>query len=158
MMLSDAPPRSSARSISVSVSVPSAGLDSELVVRVKLVSAFASTWSVPVPTGELPDPVANRRRARLHRVVGQIPLDVRGQGGRRLVPPVSVLLQRPHHHPVQLTAEHSAQPPRVGRPARRDRRADGVEDEGGSVGEPGRVRHRPHYTLCRILLDIGAPE
>ena len=63
----------------------------------------------PVPPGELPQPVAGRRRAGQHRLVGQVALHVRGEAVGRLVPAAAVLLQGLHHDPVQLAADQPAQ-------------------------------------------------
>ena len=76
----------------------------------------------PVLARELPQPVAGRRRARLHRLVVQVALDVPGQPAGRLVPPRPVLLQALHHDPVELAAHQLRQPRRLGLPRRRDLR------------------------------------
>ncbi len=90
-------------------------------------------------------PVAERRRARLHRVAGQIPLDVLRQVRRTVVATGAVLLQAPHYDPVELAAHQPGQPARVGAPLRRYGR------EGGP--ERGQPRARPRRLL---LLDDPA--
>ena len=68
------------------------------------------------------EPIPGRRRARLHRPVGQVPHHVGGEVVGRLVPPPSVLLQRLHHDPVELAPHGAVEPPRVGPPPGRDGR------------------------------------
>ena len=75
-----------------------------------------------VPPGELPQPVPRRRRARLHRLVGQVALHVQREAVGRLVAAVAVLLQRLHHDPVQLAADQLRQLRRLRVPLGRDRR------------------------------------
>ena len=62
----------------------------------------------------LREPIPRRRRARLHRLVGQVAHHVGGEVVGRLVPPPPVLLQRLHHDPVQLAAHRPVELPRVG--------------------------------------------
>ena len=70
----------------------------------------------------LPKPIARRRRARLHRLVGQVALHVQREAVGRLVAAVAVLLQRLHHDPVQLAAHQLGQLRRLRVPLGRDRR------------------------------------
>ena len=76
----------------------------------------ASSTSEAASTGPLcrrtnfAQPIARRRRTRLHRLVVQVALHVGREGAGRLVAAVAVLLQGLHHDPVQLAAEQLAQP------------------------------------------------
>ena len=64
----------------------------------------------PVAAGPSRRPVSRGRGPGLDRFVVQVPLDVPRQGVRRLVSPVAVFLEGLHHNPVELMAEHPAQP------------------------------------------------
>ena len=88
--------------------------------RARTTRAAARTRPL-VPPHELPQPVAGRRRAGLHRLVGQVALHVRRQAVGRLVAAVAVLLQRLHHDPVQLAAHQPAQLRRLRAAVGRDR-------------------------------------
>ena len=72
-------------------------------------TAAADSRAARLLAGELPQPVAGRRRARLDRLVGQVALHVAGEAVGRLVAAVAVLLQRLHHDPVQLAAHQPAE-------------------------------------------------
>ena len=61
-------------------------------------------------------PVAAARRAGLDDLVGEIALDVAGEAVGRLVAPGAVLLQRLHHHPVELALQQLRQPGRLDAP------------------------------------------
>ena len=103
-------------------------------------NAAAVARPAPVPPGELPQPIPGRRRAGLHRLVGQVALEVARQAVGRLVSPVAVLLQRLHHDPVQLAAHQPAQP----------RRLD-VRGRPRSLGSSS-VRAQPRARPRRLLL------
>ena len=66
-------------------------------------------------------PIAGRRRARLDRLVLQVPAQIGRQPVGRFIAPVAVLLDRLHHDPVQLSPHQPAQLLRLDVPARRDR-------------------------------------
>ena len=59
----------------------------------------------PVAPVELAQPVSQRRRARLHRVAGQVALHVAGQPAGRVVAAGAVLLQGLHHDPVEFAPQ-----------------------------------------------------
>ena len=61
--------------------------------------------SAAIPPHEFPHPIAGRRRARRHRLVREVPPDVRRQRLGRLVPPAALLFQTLHHDPVQLPGQ-----------------------------------------------------
>ena len=93
-----------------------------------------------VPAGQLPQPIAGRGRAGLHRLVRQVALEVAGEAVGRLVAAAAVLLQRLHHDPVQLAAHQSGQPGRLGLPL------------GRRVARAGPDRAQPRARLRRLLL------
>ena len=87
--------------------------------------------------GELAQPVAGARRARLHRLVGQVVLHVARQAAGGLVPPRPVLLQALHHDPVQLAPHQLRQPVRLGLARRRDLRQHGPSCASRTLGRGG---------------------
>ena len=98
-----------------------------------------------VPPHELPQPVAHRRRARLHRLVVQVVLEVHRQAVGRLVAPRPVLLQRLHHDPVEVALDQQGQPGRLRPAAGRDFR------------QPLR-RREPPARLLRLFLANDPQE
>src|SRR5262249_60038199 len=96
--------------------------------------------------GEVPQSVARRGRARLHRLVGQVAPHVPRQGGGRFVPPGAVLLQALHHDPVQLTPHRPPELPRVRSPAPgRGRQGGRVERAQPPTPPPSLLLpHHPH--------------
>ncbi len=65
----------------------------------------ASAGGHAVPAGELAQPVPQRRRAGLHRLIVQVALHVCRKTAGRLIATVAIFLQGLHHDPVQLAAE-----------------------------------------------------
>ena len=76
----------------------------------------------PVAPHELPEAVGGARRRGDDRLAGQVALDVHREGVRRRVAPLPVLLQRPHHDPVELAADDGRQALRGRLALRRGRR------------------------------------
>ena len=78
----------------------------QVLTAVPRTSAAATTAAVAIAArfrrANFRQPIPGRRRARLHRLVGQVPHHVGREVVGRLVPPPPVLLQRLHHDPVQL--------------------------------------------------------
>src|SRR5262249_15240518 len=78
-----------------------------------------SQWAL-VPSGELAESVHRARRACWYRFIIEIALQIRGESAGRFVAPVTVLIQRLHHDPVQLAAEKQAQAFRIALALRRN--------------------------------------
>jgi hypothetical protein len=89
---------------------------------------------------ELPEAVPPARRTGLDRLVLEVPLDVPGQSARRLVAARAILLERPHHDPVQLAPHLAGQPGGIGAALRRQ----AVERVGGA--------REPRAGLLRVHL------
>ncbi len=60
--------------------------------------------------------VKRRRRACLHRLIGQIMLDIATEFASRLVPAITLLVQTLHHDPIELPAQQGHQAFRFGLP------------------------------------------
>ena len=82
-----------------------------------------------------------RRRPGFHGFIGQVTLDVAGQAVGCLVPPLAMLLQAFHHHPVQLAAQKPHELARLGLPQGRQRgeRLIGGEPRQGFEGSSSRM-------------------
>ncbi len=74
-----------------------------------------------VAADELPEPVAGRGRVSEDRLVVEEPQHIGGEAVGRLGSAIGMILQAPHHDPVELPADQPGQLGRFGLTLRRDR-------------------------------------
>ena len=60
-----------------------------------------------IPPRKLPHPIPPTRRRRHHSLTRQKPLNILREPRRRRVPPPTILVERLHHDPVEVAAQHA---------------------------------------------------